>query len=205
MTGQEPSVDRPLRRGRGRRPSDEVRAEILAAAGGVLLSEGMAAFTIERVAALSGASKVTIYKWWPSKGVLALEGYASTVDATLAVPDTGDIRTDLTTQLLTFVGLLRDTPAGRVTAQLLGAAQTDPELAEAFRVRYSEPRRAAGRAALVRAQARGQVRPDADPEVLIDQLWGACLYRLMLGGGLTDDYARSLVDQLLDGVSPPAG
>jgi len=191
----------PLRRGRGRRPTEQVRAEILAAAGRLLLTEGMAAFTIERVAALAGASKMTLYKWWPSKGVLALEGYASTVDAALAVPDTGDIEADLTTQLLTYVHLLRDTPAGRVTAELLGAAQTDPQLAAALQRSYSGPRRAVGLAALRTARERGQIRADADPEVLIDQLWGSCLYRLIMGDQpLTDTFARTLVKNLMHGL-----
>ncbi len=178
-----------------------MRAEILAAAGRLLLTKGMGAFTIERVAALAGASKMTIYKWWPSRGVLALEGYASTVDAALAVPDTGDIEADLTTQLLTYVHLLRDTPAGRVTAELLGAAQTDPELAAALQRSYSGPRRAVGLAALRTAQQRGQIRPEADPETLIDQLWGACLYRLMMGDQpLTDTFARAIVKNLMHGL-----
>ncbi|MGC4807806.1 TetR/AcrR family transcriptional regulator [Micromonospora sp. DT233] len=192
-----------LRRGRGRRPTEQVRAEILAAAGHLLLSEGMATFTIERVAALAGASKTTIYKWWPSRGALAIEGYARTVDAALAVPDTGDIEHDLTTQLLTYAQLLRATPAGKVTAELLGAAQTDPLLAESFRRTYSTPRRAVGLAALRTAQERGQIRCDADAEVLIDQLWGTCLYRLMMRDQpLTDDFVRAVVRNLMDGVRP---
>jgi AcrR family transcriptional regulator len=86
--------DRP-RRGRGRRPADEVRAEILAAAGDLLFAEGMTAFTIDKVAALSGASKMTIYKWWPSKGALALDGYFHRVEDQLQFPDSGDVETDL--------------------------------------------------------------------------------------------------------------
>lgn len=191
----------PPRRGRGRRPSEQVRAEILAAAGSLLLTEGMGAFSIERVAALAGASKMTIYKWWPSKGVLALEGYASTIDSALTVPDTGDIEADLTTQLLTYVHLLRETPAGRVTAELVGAAQTDPELAAALRSSYAGPRRAVGLAALRAGQERGQLRGDADPEALVDQLWGACLYRVMMGDQpLTNTFARALVNNLVRGI-----
>lgn len=194
--------DARIGRGRGRRPSEEVRAEILEAAGRLLLDHGMGAFTIERVAAESGASKMTIYKWWPSKGVLALEGYSATVDATLTVPDTGDIRDDLATQLVTFVTLLRTTPAGRVTAELFGAAQTDPKLAAALQSSYSLPRRAAGRAALLAAQERRQIRADVDPDILIDQLWGACLYRLMIANlPLSDDFARGLVENLINGVA----
>ena len=187
--------------GRGRRPSEQVRKEILDAAGRLLLAEGMAGFSIERVAAVAGASKVTIYKWWPSKGTLALEGYSSAVDDRLSVPDTGDIEADLTTQLLTYVQLLRDTPAGRVIAELIGEAQTDPVLAAAIRRSYSGPRRAVGLAALRTAQERGQIPADADPEVLVDQLWGSCVYRLVMGDQpLTDAFARSLVRNLLRGV-----
>ncbi|HEX8929384.1 MAG TPA: TetR/AcrR family transcriptional regulator, partial [Actinomycetota bacterium] len=94
-----PDPGPPTRRGRGRRPADQVRAEILAAAGNLLLSEGMAGFTIERVAMLAGASRMTIYKWWPSKGALALDGYFTVVAPTLAFGDTGDIVADLKNQL----------------------------------------------------------------------------------------------------------
>ena len=52
---------------------------------------------------------------------------------TLAFPDTGDIAADLTSQLRAFVGLVTGTPAGRVLAELIGAAQTDPELLALYR------------------------------------------------------------------------
>ena len=84
------TLDRP-RRGRGRRPATEVRGEILEAAAELLFAEGMGGFTIEKVANLSGASKMTIYKWWPSKGALALDGYFKRVEPVLAFPDTGDM------------------------------------------------------------------------------------------------------------------
>jgi AcrR family transcriptional regulator len=137
-----PEPQTPARRGRGRRPAEQVRAEILTAAGELLLAEGMASFTIEKVAARAGASRMTIYKWWPSKGALALDGYFTVVAPTLAFADTGDIVADLTNQLVAFVHLVRDTTAGRVISQLIGQAQTDPELAAAYRERYSGPRRA---------------------------------------------------------------
>lgn len=194
------SADRP-RRGRGRRPFKQVRAEIVEAVGELLLSEGMAAFTIERVAAVAGASKTTIYKWWPSRGALALEGYAARIGSTFPFPDSGDIEADMTTHLTTFVTVLRDTPAGRVTSELLGAAQTDPRLAEAFRRVYLEPRRAIGIAVLRKAQERNQLDSNADVEVLSDQLWGACMYRLMTGHQpLDEQFARALVRNVIRGV-----
>lgn len=161
----------------------------------------MASFTVERVAALAGASKMTVYKWWPSKGVLALEAYAASVDDVFTLPDTGDIEADLTTHLTTFARVLRGTSAGRVTAELVGAAQTDPELAVAFRRIYLVPRRAAGIVALRAAQDRGEIRMDVDLDVLSDQLWGACMYRLMTGHQpLTDEFVLELIRNLLAGV-----
>jgi AcrR family transcriptional regulator len=197
MTETEP----PIRRGRGRRPAAEVREQILAAAGELLLTEGMAGFTIEKVAARAGASRMTIYKWWPSRGALALDGYATKVRTVLEFPDTGDIEADLTTQMLAFTHLLTGTGAGKVIAELIGAAQTDPELSAAFRERYSAPRRALAVTAMTKAVERGQLRDDFDPQVVVDQLWGACYHRLLVPDEpVTDEFARALVRNVMLGL-----
>jgi AcrR family transcriptional regulator len=179
-----------------------VRAEVLDAAGQLLLEEGMAAFTMERVAARSGASKVTLYKWWPSKGALALDGYTHAVQRRLEFPDTGDVEADLVAQMRSFVEVLRG-PAGRAIAELIGQAQTDPELAAAYRERYSGPRRALAVQVLRRAQERGQVRADADPEVVVDQLWGAGYHRLLIPDQpLTVEFTDALVRTIMAGLRP---
>ncbi len=189
------------RPGQGRRPTKVVRAAVLEASGRLLLAEGMGGFTIERVAALAGASKMTIYKMWPSKGALALAGYFATVEPTLAFPDSGDIEADLTAQLTAFVRLLGETSAGPVIAGLIGQAQTDPDLAAAYQEQYSQPRRAVAVEAIARAQERGQVGGGVDPEVLVDQLWGACYHRLLLPDQpLTEEFAAALVRNVLHGV-----
>ncbi len=201
MTQLTPGYESPRRRGRGRRPADQVRAEILTAAGNLLLAEGMAGFTIEKVAAQAGASRMTIYNWGPSKGALALDGYFAVVGPVLAFPDTGDIVADLTSQLTAFVHLMTDTSAGRVVSQLIAQAQTDPDLAVVYRERYSAPRRAMGVEALTRAVARGQLRPDIDAESVVDQLWGACYHRLLIPDQpLTEEFAATLVDNLMRGL-----
>lgn len=190
------------RPGRGRRPTDEVRAEILDAAGQLLLAEGMDGFTIERVARIAGASKTTIYKWWPSAGALALDGYFNVVGPVLEFPDTGDIEADLTSQLTSFVYLLGDTRAGQAMAALIGQSQSDPDLAEAYRRNYSRPRRDLAVAAIKRAKERGEIRDEVDPEVIVDQLWGACYHRLLIPDEpITVDFARALVTNLVRGIT----
>jgi AcrR family transcriptional regulator len=193
--------DRP-RRGRGRRPAAEVRAEIVAAAGELLFAEGMAGFTIDKVAGLSGASKMTIYKWWPSKGALALDGYFRRVEPRLEFPDTGDIEANLRTQLHAFLAVIRDSPAGPVIADLIGQAQSDPDLKVAYLKHYSAPRRELAVSTMESAKARGQLRADLDTESVVDQLWGACYHRLLLPDQpLTDEFVDTLVDNLFRGIT----
>ena len=197
----ETDQSQPIRRGRGRRPAAEVREQVLAAAGELLLTEGMAGFTIEKVAARAGASRMTIYKWWPSRGALALDGYATKVRTVLEFPDTGNIELDLTAQVLAFTHLLTKTGAGKVIAELIGASQTDPELASAFRERYSAPRRALAVERMNRAVEQGQLWEDVDPQVVVDQLWGACYHRLLIPDEpITDEFARALVHNVLIGI-----
>ena len=196
------TADRP-RRGRGRRPADEVRSEVLEAAGELLFEEGMAGFTIDKVASRAGASKMTLYKWWPSKGALALDGYFKRVEPELVFPDTGDIRTDLRAQLHAFVQVIGNSPAGPAISELIGQAQTDPELKTAYLQRYSSPRRALVVEAMERAKQRGQLRADLDPETVVDQLWGACYHRLLLPDQpLTEEFVDALLDNLFGGIAP---
>ena len=194
--------DAAVRLGRGRRPAADVREAVLDAAGAMLLETGMRGFTFEKVAARAGVSKMTLYKWWPSPGALAFDAYFAATADELAFDDTHDIERDLIAQMQAFVAFLtsRDTA---VIAELIGVAQTDSDLAAAFTDRYTLPRRALAVERLRKAQNAGQIRPDADLESIVDQLWGACYHRLMLPGRpLTPDLAETVVRNLLNGVGP---
>jgi AcrR family transcriptional regulator len=196
-----------LRPGRGRRRAADVRRAVLAAAGELLLADGLGAVTFDKVASRAGTSKVTLYKWWPSPGALALEAYFPATEQALTFPDTGDIEQDLRAQLRSFIGLLTGPRPGArpVIAELVGAAQTDPGLAAALSTSYVQPRRQLAVERLARARDQGQVRAEADLEAIVDQLWGACYHRLLLpdpGVPLTEAFAATLVRNLLDGVRP---
>jgi AcrR family transcriptional regulator len=191
------------RRGRGRRPAAEVRADALDAAARLLFEHGMAEVTHQRVAEAAGVSRTTLHKWWPSRGTLALDAYFHALEDRLAFPDTGDVEADLAGQLRSFAGVVGAGPAGRVVAELVGQMQTDPELRAAFLSRYSRPRRDLAMAALERARERGQVRADADLEMVVDQLWGACYHRLLIPDlPVTEEFATGLVGALFRGLRP---
>ncbi|RVX46395.1 TetR family transcriptional regulator [Nonomuraea polychroma] len=183
------------RRGRGRRPAAEVRAAVLTAAGRILLRDGMQAVTFDRVAMEAGSSKTTLYKWWPSPGALAAEAYFAHSRRVLDFPDTGDVRADLITQLGAFVRWLKDEGAEKPVSELVGAAQMDESLAHAWSESYALPRRELARQRLRIAQRQGQLREDADLDVIVDQLWGACYHRLLV---LRVPFDESIVERLVD-------
>ncbi len=192
---------RPIRPGRGRRPAGEVRAAALSATAELLFEHGLRAVTFDKVAARAGVSKMTLYRWWPSPGALALDAYFAATEPTLAFTDTGDIACDLRMQLHAFVGFLTSPRQGAAIRELVGAAQTDADLAAAMTERYTNPRRALAVDLLEAAQRRGEIRPDVDLDVLVDQLWGACYHRLLLPARpLSKEFADSLVENLLAGV-----
>jgi AcrR family transcriptional regulator len=180
-----------------------VRAAVLAAAGRILLRDGMQAVTFDRVATEAGASKTTLYKWWPSPGALAAEAYFAHSRQVLDIPDTGDLRADLTTQLGAFIRWLKDDGAEKPVSELVGAAQMDPDLAHAWSHRYALRRREHARQRLRSAQQLGQLRKDADLDIIVDQLWGACYHRLLvLKVPFDDSIIERLVDQALYGAAP---
>jgi AcrR family transcriptional regulator len=189
------------REGRGRRPAAEVRSAALAAAADLLFRDGISAVTHERVASLAGVSKTTLYKWWPSAGALAADAYFDRSAPDLAMPYTGNIEADLKEQLGHFIQLVTSTDAGRAVRGLIAAAQWDASVREGFAERYVRPRRAYGAATLNQARERGELRADTDPQILIDQLWGACYYRLLTDrDDITKEYTDRLVDQALRGA-----
>jgi AcrR family transcriptional regulator len=169
-----------------------------------LFEEGFARLTVERVAARSGASRMTIHKWWPSRGALAFEAYRSAVDENLKFPQTGDLKDDLRTQLHAFVRHLTESPAGRLIAELVGESQMDAELRAALIEEYSGPRRALAIERMRQGQAMGQMRDDVDPSIVVDQLWGACYHRLLLGSNLpiTIEFVDGLLENIFAGVAP---
>ncbi|MCY1139190.1 TetR/AcrR family transcriptional regulator C-terminal ligand-binding domain-containing protein [Actinoplanes sp. Pm04-4] len=191
-----------LRRGRGRRPAEAVRAAALTATGEMLFESGLPGLTFDKVAQRAGVSKMTLYKWWPSPGALAFEAYFAAVEPRLAFEDTGDIEHDLRNQLRSFVRLLTADRGGPVIAALVGAAQSDPGLATVLASQYTVPRRTLAVERLRRAQQDGQIAPDVDLQVVVDQLWGACYHRLLMPAEpLTLDFVDALLRNLLRGIT----
>jgi len=187
---------------RGRRPADEVRADVLRATAALLYEEGLRSVTFDRVASKARVSKTTIYKWWPTPGALAAESYFATSKPDLVFHDTGDVRTDIRRQLRAFLRFTTVQGGGRVIAELIGAAQTDSNLSAAVSEHYTMPRRRLAVQYFEHARQRGQLRHDVDLNLLVDQLWGACYNRLLIPDApLNRPFVDALVHNTLMGAA----
>src|ERR1044072_1457014 len=124
----------------GRPRSEESRAAVLRATSQLLHEVGLRAMTTEEIASRSGASKATIYKWWPNKYAVAFDAFLSEMMAESRDPDTGSAREDLTTVVR---GLLRfyTGPSGRVFARLVREAQSAPLIQQELRATLVDTRR----------------------------------------------------------------
>jgi len=188
--------------GVGRPRSERARLAVLEAAADLLVEGGLSAATIEAVAARAGVSKVTIYRWWPTRGAVAIDAYFHRYRSTSVVVDTGDVAADLLAQIRLLEEAFRGR-AGELMAELIGRTQADVSLAEDFAAGWLQPRRTATADLLRAAVARGEIRPDVDLPTLLDQLFAPIYWRLLMQHGPLDEaFAAALVDNLLGGVGP---
>jgi AcrR family transcriptional regulator len=192
----------PARRGRPR--SETRRNAILQAAFELLGERGLAATSMDAVAERAGVSKATIYRWWDSKELLALDAlYAAWDTADPARLQTGTLRAEMLALVRPWVRLVATGPSARILTALLAEAQNDPEFGRAYRAHFIEPRRDQARAVFSRAIARGEISAGIDVEVAIDLLWGPLYHRLFHGHApLNERFARRSVDTALAGILP---
>jgi AcrR family transcriptional regulator len=190
-----PPRKRPVARAPGRPRSSASRAAILKAAYQILRERGFAGFTVEGVAARAGAGKATIYRWWQTKGTLAIEAFLVSVAPRLdSIPLTDSPIADLRRHVHVAAMLYRGR-VGQLVRELIALGQEDTETSRALRSDFVEPRRQAALGALRRAQATGEIDPGIDVEVLSDALWGPIFHRLLVSRMPLD---RGYIDKLLD-------
>jgi AcrR family transcriptional regulator len=176
----------------GRPRSEQSRVAVLRATSELLKTVGLRAMTTEQISNRSGASKATIYKWWPNKHAVAVEAFLTEMMAESPDPDTGSAQEDFR-RVIRGLGHFYTGDSGRVFAQLIGEAQSDPLVRNELHTHLVEPRRALMRTIWERGVRRGELRGDVDPTVALDQLIGPMLYRLLLGHAPLDDAAADAV------------
>jgi len=197
---------------RGRPRDADVDRRVLDAAWDLLHAGGYAALNMDEVAGRAGVAKTTLYRRWPTKDHLAI-AVAARILGEVPIPDTGDVRRDLTDFIAAqaaSLGRLRlaGNPDGAgsagLVAELAAAAARHPDIGALVRGLFAR-RHDLARARLRRASEREGLRRDIDHEVMIDQLVGPVWYQILVTGGPADrSYAERLVEAVLDGAFTPS-
>src|SRR6201987_572304 len=163
----------------GRPRSEEARQAILRTTLKILGKKGFSDFKIEEVAARASVGKATVYRWWPNKGALIADAFASSTTRRLRCPDTGSVYADISQQIRQLIKIFRSR-RGRIVSAILAAGQNDKDLIEAFRERFLWPRRREAYATLRRGIERGELRRDLDPDLLLHSLYGPIYMRFLI-------------------------
>lgn len=188
------------RRAPGRPRSELARTKILDAAYEILRRDGIASFSIDAVATRSGVARTTIYRWWPTKGALAIESFLNEVRPHLVFRQSDAPEADFRTLVLSLATTLSG-QAGQVAASVIAQAQYDPETQAQFREAFSDPLRAQSAVVLRSGIDQGALRADLDVGRIIDAFVGAIYLRLLLGSSLTPEWGEALCETLLRGCA----
>ena len=185
----------------GRPRCEKAREAVLGAADGLLRENGPGGLTVEGIAARAGVGKPTIYRWWPSLADIVLDTLLDRAEAEIPVPSHGSLEEDLNQ----FLRRSMDSLSGDVADHLrflMAQAQRDEDFRARFRENFVAERRGALRSIFLRATQRGQPRPDLDPDIPVDLVFGAMWYRLLTGHAPLD---HAFADQLTDAALAVAG
>ncbi|MER3556401.1 MAG: TetR family transcriptional regulator [Meiothermus sp.] len=184
----------------GRPRSTASHQAILEAARELLINKGYAAMTIEGIAAKAGVGKQTIYRWWPNKAALFMELYEREATEYVRSPSLGSLRRELVEQTRNTLRFWRETVSGQAYRSIIAEAQSDPQALERWRQEFMPKRRQYTLQTLLRAQKRGELRPDLKLDVVTDLLYGYGWYRLLTDRLEEDGEVEAMVDALLEGI-----
>jgi AcrR family transcriptional regulator len=181
----------------GRPRSERSQQAVLTAALELLTDKGLQALTMDDIAAHAGVSKNTIYRWWPSKAAVLMDAFADAISPKMGFPAEGDAITRLRAQVHRVAKMMSEPRARVPFVALVAASQHDPELATALRERFIADRRAAACQLITTAVEEGEFARGLDIDVIIDAIYGALYYRLLISRApINLDFADRLIDAL---------
>ena len=185
-------------RGPGRPRSEKARKAVIRSTLALLKRTGFHELSVEAVAAHAGVGKATVYRWWANKGELVIDAFVSAVEKELRLPSAGPVLQSIHVQMRRWAAIFRS-PLGQIVAAVIGAGQSEPEILEAFRSHWVEPRRVEARRLLGQAITNGEIRADLDPDTILDLLYGPLYIRLLLKHAPLN---KQFVDTVFEIVSP---
>jgi AcrR family transcriptional regulator len=185
----------------GRPRSEQADQAIISAVLRLFAESGPDGLCIEKVAALAGVGKATIYRRWPGKEDLLLDALAA-VQVPLPEPTGKSVRADLVALLEAMCKEASDPMRARLFGLLQGEGAKYPRLLARYMETVVEPRREVVRSVLRRGVATGELREGTDIEAALFMLSGAVMVRGNFGRErLESNYAKRIVAELLRGLA----
>jgi AcrR family transcriptional regulator len=184
---------------RGRPRSIESTNAILESAYALMATTGLAATTIDAVARHSNVSKMTIYKWWPSREALLIDAFLHHAAQMLPLPpaSAGPAAVRARRHAAAYAEALQG-EFGKVQLAVVSECISKTGSAELFYARYLQLRRDTLVEMIAASQRDGSILAQAPAEDLYDAIYGSLFYRYVFGiAPITPAYARSLVDLVL--------
>jgi len=181
---------------RGRPRSIETTNAILESAYALMAATGLAATSIDAVARHSSVSKMTIYKWWPSREALLIDAFLHHAAQMLPLPpaSSGSPAARARRHAAAYAEALQG-EFGKVQLAVVSECISKTGSAELFYARYLQFRRDALVEMIAAGQTDGSILAEAAPEDLYDAIYGSLFYRYVFGiAPITPAYARNLVD-----------
>lgn len=198
MAAEPKRPDAAERLGRPRNP--EIDAAVLNATLRMLDELGYGRLALEAVARRAGTTTPAIYRRWPSRQRLVLAALTLRLGDAQA-PDTDCTLCDIDECLRVFVAAFSRMPPD-VLGPLFADCASDRELRAAFMTTLFDPPRAAVKQTLKRAHARGDLRDNADIDLILDLIGSLVHYRALFGHAPTSDLEiERAVETLLQGVA----
>jgi AcrR family transcriptional regulator len=186
---------KPTRRGRPR--SAETESAVLESAYRIMASEGLAAASIDAVARDCGVSKMTIYKWWPSREALLIDAFLRQASTMLPLSESGDPVARITKHASAYVQALNG-DFGKVQLAVISECIARTGSAKIFSERYLGIRRDVALEIIKSGQKEGSIVISEAAGDLYDRIYGTLFYQSMFGFRLlTEGYARKLVSKVL--------
>jgi AcrR family transcriptional regulator len=181
----------------GRPRSDAATSAVLDAAYRLSAEQGLRGATMQAIAAASGVSKMTIYKWWPGRLHLLIDAYLRRATALLPLSQSAPPLEAIHAHARGYVTALRG-DLGRVQLAVLAECLAEHGNAELFVGRYLRIRRKLGLKVIRCGQRDGSITAGCPAEQLYDQIYGTIFYRCQFGlAGLNRTFVRTLVNSVL--------
>lgn len=154
------------------------RAAVLEAGARLLFTEGWHAVTHLRVAEEAGVGRATMYRHWPSVEDLLSDVLVDCQEPWEASPPTGDLHTDLVTELDTFAAALQHSKLPEILIAAMEQASTDPRI-QAMHDSMTEISRTPLWTVVVAAIDRSELDPALDKQTAAAHTLGPMLYQCL--------------------------